>query len=41
MSTYPTDWRAVAVIADVFLSIFGPMVMAGIVLLLASALGIL
>ena len=42
MSTYyPTDRRGGAAIADVFFSIFGPVVLAVIVLLLAVAFGIL
>ena len=41
MSTYPTDRPAVAAIADVFFSIFGPVSIATVVMLLALALGIL
>lgn len=41
MSIYPTDRPAGAAIADVFFSIFGPVLIAAIVLLLGLALGIL
>ena len=41
MATYPTYRRDGAAIIDVFLSIFGPIMTAAIVLLLATALGIL
>lgn len=41
MSTHPTYKRDGWAIADLFFSIFGPVVVAAIVLLLASALGIL
>ncbi len=41
MSTHVTYRRDGAAITDVFFSIFGPIVIAAIVLLLATVLGIL
>ena len=41
MSTYLTYGRDGSAIADVFFSIFGPVVIAAIVLLLATVFGIL
>ena len=41
MSTYPIDQRPSLAVTDLFLSVFGPPLVAAVVLLLAVALNIL
>ena len=41
MSTYPIDQRPGLAVTDLFLSVFGPPLVAAVVLLLAIALNIL